>query len=251
MLSGTADFLLADWCMVPGRPVTFLPHPSQTKFVTMGKEEGDFGGDDVGSALEMNFFDRLAAGIVSFLVPDSLLLEGGEKWGARARGTDGEAKRPDKKLTRFPGIQIGDIILTRTPGTIMKLARGVANSPFDHAVVVVDEGTVVHVSPPQVRLLRLSVILQEKRSPLLLRPALSDEERAVFVSTVSSFVGEKYNASRAVALLSRLILQQQLGVKPRYPLDRKGDSLVGNGPICTDIVFIGLCKASPLFWTPN
>ena len=33
----------------------------------------------------------------------------------------------------------------------------------------------------------------------------------------------------------------------RGPLNRKGDSLIGNGPICTDIVFIGLCKASPFF----
>ena len=167
-------------------------------------------------------------------------------WNSMAMLLEG-AKRPNEESTRFPGIQVGDIILTRTPGAIMEVARGVANSPFDHAVVVVGEGTVVHVSPPQVRLLRLSVILQEKRSPLLLRPTLSEEERAVFVSTVASFVGEKYNAPRAVALLSRLILQQQLGVKPRYPLDRKGDSLVGNGPICTDIVFIGLCKASPFF----
>ena len=213
----------------------------------MEKGDDELAGNESGSALEMSLFDRVAAGIVSLLVPDSLLLEGGEKWGAQARGNGGDAKRSHEKSTRFPGIQVGDIILTRTPGAIMQVARGVANSPFDHAVVVVGEGTVVHVSPPQVRLLRLSVILQEKRSPLLLRPALSKEERDVFISTVTSFVGEKYNASRAVALLSRLILEQQLGVKPRSPLNRKGDSLIGNGPICTDIVFIGLCKASPFF----
>ena len=43
-----------------------------------GKGDDELAGNESGSALEMSLFDRVAAGIVSLLVPDSLLLEGGE-----------------------------------------------------------------------------------------------------------------------------------------------------------------------------
>ena len=143
----------------------------------------DDNNDDNHTTINLNIFDQVVASVASIIVPESLSLEGVEKWGANNNNNNNKTwkRKPNVNIAKkniamkkHPIVKVGDIILTRTPGAFMSIARDMANNPFDHAVVVVENNMVVHVSPPQVRLLPLHIILEEKRSPLLLRPMLKN-----------------------------------------------------------------------------
>ena len=217
----------------------------------------DDNNDDNHTTIDLNIFDQMVASAASIIVPESLSLEGVEKWGANNNNNNNNKtwkRKPNVNIAKkniamkkHPIVKVGDIILTRTPGAFMSIARDMANNPFDHAVVVVENNMVVHVSPPQVRLLPLHIILEEKRSPLLLRPMLKNEEMQIFITNVKSAIGKRYNTSRAIALLSRIVLEQQFDIKSTKPLSNKKATLLSGGAICTDLVLSCLCKASDLF----
>lgn len=208
--------------------------------------------------VNLSLFDHVVAIAASIFVPESLSLEGVDKWGAIASNNVNNIKyswnynkqsQSHNNYVQIPhtNVHVGDIILTSTPGSFMSIARGMSKNPFDHVVVVVENNMVLHVSPPQVRLLPLHVILAKKRRPLLLRPILNKDELPIFITNVKSFIGKRYNSSRAIALLSRIILEQQFGIKSSKPLSNKHATLLSGGAICTDVVFSSLCTASSSF----
>ena len=69
------------------------------------------------------------------------------------------------------GLQIGDIILTSTPGLAMQIGRSFTGQDHDHITVVVKKETVLHIGPPKVRLLPLHRVMEPMREPRVLRIA--------------------------------------------------------------------------------
>ena len=189
-----------------------------------------------GNAWGWALLNKLAA----VLVPESLSLEQ-EHWVNEVPKT----QRSTGLLPPRPIVKAGDIVLIRTPGQLLKTARIVTRNSFDHVLVVLKESKVLHVSPPKVRLLSLTKALDPKFSPVFLRPSLTPLELETFLKCANSFVGAPYNFARVIALVSRLTVDAQLGIKFGRPLGRQ--SLLGNGAICSDVVFMCLCRASATF----
>ena len=65
-------------------------------------------------------------------------------------------------------VKPGDLILIRTPGKFYEQARKLTRNNYDHVVVVVKEGKVLHVGPPSARLLPIERVLVSFRQPKVL-----------------------------------------------------------------------------------
>jgi hypothetical protein len=212
-------------------------------------------------------WDQFVATVASVAAPESLSIvrDGSSSWEMQKRGqgvdeisqrlklirskrfgTNGRVGPKQDTLFRHPMVRPGDIILLRTPGKLYKLARTTAQNPFDHVVIVMKSGAqVLHVSPPEARLLPLSKVMEPKFEPLALRPSLGPAELEIFLSSAENVIGTRYNSSRTFALLFRLGLEAHAGIQPSKPLTKRG--LLKNGAICTDVVLSSLCHASVEF----
>lgn len=193
-----------------------------------------------GNAWGWALLNNLIAAAAAVLVPESLSL-GQRNWVSETP----KIHRSTGLLRPVPVVKAGDIVLVRTPGQLLKTARIVTRNSFDHVLVVLKESKVLHVSPPKVRLLSLTKALDPKFSPVVLRPSLTPDELETFLKCANSFVGTPYNFARVIALVSRLTLDAQLGIKFGRPLGRQ--SLLGYGAICSDVVLMCLCRASATF----
>ena len=147
-------------------------------------------------------------------------------------------------------VREGDIILLRTPGIVYSLARSAVSHEYDHAVVVVPGGKVVHVSPPKVSLLSLKRVLEPRRRPLVLRPNLSGEQMRAFIDCILGIVGQPYGTREMMALVGRLVVSEFRGSRP--PPAASHQSHVANETkerkwICTDAIADALSRSSDEF----
>ena len=101
-------------------------------------------------------FGRLARKIV----PHSLSF--GEEYNSHEIG---KANTPRHRYD----LELGDIVLTSTPGLAMQIGRTFTAQDHDHITVVVKPGKVLHIGPPKVRLLPISRVMEPRREPLVLR----------------------------------------------------------------------------------
>lgn len=99
----------------------------------------------------------------------------------------------------------GDIILIKTAGTFYQTARSLTDSNYDHAVVLVNKGMVLHMGPPVSRLLPVERVLVPSRFPKILRPKFTELQRIKFVCDCEGFVGVKYDAVRVYNFMVRLM----------------------------------------------
>lgn len=83
----------------------------------------------------------------------------------------------------------------------------------DHIAVVLNDKFVLHIGPGRVRTLSLVRLLEPKRSPLILRPVLSIEEKSEFLERCWSMIGEKYDLVRIFDFVLRLILLNWTQIK--------------------------------------
>jgi hypothetical protein len=102
-----------------------------------------------------------------------------------------------------PAVQPGDIVLVATPGIFYSAMRTFTKHPADHALVVLPEQLVFHVSPGRIRMLPLARILDPIRSPLLIRPAISTQQNQQLVTLLRTFIGKKYDLPRVYDAIFR------------------------------------------------
>ena len=60
-------------------------------------------------------------------------------------------------------VKPGDIILLRTPASLYDTARWLLSTPYDHAVIVVDEERSLHISYPRAKLVPTYLFTHIKR----------------------------------------------------------------------------------------
>ena len=102
-------------------------------------------------------------------------------------------------------------------------------------------GMFLHVGPPIIRLLPVELILEPKRAPILIRPALTAEQTDRFVSELSALVGCAYDTRRVYAFIVRLAVKRACGVV--VPFARRSDD-AANAHICTDAIVGALSLVS-------
>ncbi|KAJ0407744.1 hypothetical protein P43SY_009081 [Pythium insidiosum] len=144
------------------------------------------------------------------LAPNSLQFDENEL--ERASKEAREAATQAAKL-----VQPGDLIFITTQGFLYSVARFLANNEYDHVVVVLNASEVLHVGPPSSRVIQLERLLLPHRQPVVLRPSMSDDERARFVRCARQLIGTKYDVVRVYQLILRLTLQH---LARRTPLRR-------------------------------
>ena len=105
-------------------------------------------------------------------------------------------------------LQCCDLVLVRTPGVVYRQFRRLASHSFDHLAIAVSAHSVLHVGPPTVRLLPAALLLQPRRRPLILRPALSDEQRTALIQSLTPLIGRPYDTVRVLALIATLATAQ-------------------------------------------
>ena len=105
-------------------------------------------------------------------------------------------------------LQCCDLVLVRTPGFVYRQFRRLASHSFDHLAIAVSADSVLHVGPPNIRLLPASLLLQPRRRPLVIRPQLTDEQRAALIHSLTPLVGQPYDTLRVLALIARLATAQ-------------------------------------------
>ena len=110
-------------------------------------------------------------------------------------------------------IKPGDLVLTRTASRLYNILRAFTSEPYDHIAVVLNDKLVLHIGPGRVRTLSLVRLLEPKRSPLVLRPVLTTEEKSEFLERCWSMIGEKYDLVRIFDFVLRLILLNWTQIK--------------------------------------
>ena len=96
----------------------------------------------------------------------------------------------------------GDIILVQTPTKIYEGLRKLANSSYDHMVVVLDDSKALHVSYPTAKATPAALFMLSKRAPLLIRPSLTSAQRKSFIDRLSLLEGAKYDYMRTFNMLA-------------------------------------------------
>lgn len=140
-------------------------------------------------------------------------------------------------------VQPGDIIFVTTPGRFYAFWRRITNNLHDHAVVVIDKETVLHVGPPRARKLQLQRLLLPKRQPAILRPNLTPEQRECFVDSMKQLEHCTYDIIRAYRLIVRLALDHLYSIKPLRPL--KPCDWKYRSWICSDAILYLLADSNP------
>ena len=147
----------------------------------------------------------------------------------------------------------GDVVLLRTAGAAYATTRQLLGQEHDHAVVVLARRRVLHVSPPVVRTLPLASVMLRSRRPLVLRPSLSESERARFLDGLEGLVGRRYSLAQLARAVAGLGLRRAAQVAPwaavpaewLLQVDIKADPAArSRGNICTDAILGTLCAAS-------
>ena len=105
-------------------------------------------------------------------------------------------------------LQCCDLVLIVTPGLLYRQFRRLASHSFDHLAIAVSPDSVLHVGPPNIRLLPASLLLQPRRQPLVLRPALSHDQRTALIQSLTPLVGRPYDTLRVLTLIARLATAQ-------------------------------------------
>jgi len=101
-----------------------------------------------------------------------------------------------------------DLVLVVTPGWVYREFRRLASHSYDHLAIALSAHSVLHVGPPTIRLLPASLLLQPRRQPLVLRPTLSEQQRAALVHSLTPLVGQPYDTMRVLKLIARLATAQ-------------------------------------------
>lgn len=187
-------------------------------------------------------FVTLTHGAASLLAPDSLLVEDASTRELE-RSTIEELSAAQKASEC---VIPGDIILITSPGPFYAFCRGVCNSYYDHAAVVLDATTVLHIGPPLARRMQLLRVLLPKRQPTIFRPALDNVQRAEFIASIAALEGSRYDLTRAYGLMLRLTLKHfKLTPLPSMaPLAPPFKAW-----ICTDAIIFALANCCPAFLT--
>lgn len=84
-------------------------------------------------------------------------------------------------------IQPGDIVLTKTSSNFYGVVRKLMDSEYDHVSVFLDSASVLHISPPRVRIIPSNIFLMRKMEPLIIRPQLKEGELEAFIAKLKSF----------------------------------------------------------------
>lgn len=178
----------------------------------------------------VDVFNHLVESVTRIVAPDSLLVE------RRVYGLDWRLRE------RVEAVRPGDIILVRTGGAFYKFFRSVAGHSFDHMAVVLEHGLVLHVGPPDIRLLPASLLLCPGKEPLVLRPRLRADEREALVESLLSLVGERYHTARVYTLIAGLWARKVSGLKVPLPWSRGGSAEHRETLICTDAILERLLR---------
>eukprot|EP01084_Bolivina_argentea_P026458 49213_1 len=143
--------------------------------------------------------EKVASVLSKIFAPDALA--------AIPEGEQGyDPKIASKVAPNLSLIKPGDLILTRTSSTLYNVLRAFTSEPYDHIAVVLNNKLVLHIGPGRIRTLSLVRLLEPQRSPLVLRPILSSNEKQQFLNKCWSMIGEKYDLVRVFDFVLRLIL---------------------------------------------
>lgn len=176
--------------------------------------------------------EKLAYVLSNIFAPDALAaIPEGEK------GYD--PKIACKVAPNLSCIEPGDLILTRTSSTLYNILRIFTSEPYDHIAVVLNNKLVLHIGPGLVRTLSLVRLLEPKRSPIVLRPILSKQEKDIFLKNCWSMIGEKYDLVRVFDFVLRLILLNWTRIKipfhkMRINLNKKKEKIKEKKWVCSD-----------------
>ena len=105
-------------------------------------------------------------------------------------------------------LQSCDLVLVVTPGVVYREFRRLASHSYDHLAIALSADSVLHVGPPNIRLLPASLLLQPIRHPLVLRPHLTEQQRTALVQSLTPLIGQPYDTMRVLALIARLATAQ-------------------------------------------
>jgi hypothetical protein len=170
--------------------------------------------------------------LARIIAPESLALQ------LRSYGGDWRLKE------RARALRPADLILVRTPGAFYSLFRAVSAHEYDHLAVVLEHGLVLHVGPPNLRLLPVELLLDPRRRPMVLRPKLADAEVQHFLQSLLKLIGERYNTLRVYSFIFRLGAFKHLGIKLALPNARQLLGTMHEIFICTDAIIYRLLESS-------
>lgn len=139
--------------------------------------------------MAQGIFNSLLDAILALVAPQSLS-------GSAVLQRATQAAKFQELDARISQVQAGDIILTRTPGTFYGCFRKMAGQTYDHLAIVMDSQQFLHVGPPRIRLLPVPLLLSDARSPLIVRPDLSPQQRKHLLAELSGMVGAPYDVAR-------------------------------------------------------
>jgi len=142
--------------------------------------------------------------------------------------------------------EAGDLVLVASTGVVYGTMRSITGQMHDHAVVVLDSSTVLHVSPPTIRTMPLHKVLMSSKKPLVLRPRLTKQERKKFLSDLRGLIGKKYSILDLFSSLGYLSFSN-LGFPIGKVLFKHSEKPARKTWICTDAVLQTLSNNSPSF----
>lgn len=118
----------------------------------------------------------------------------------------------------------GDIVLTKTSSNVYGVVRKLMDSEFDHVSVFLDASSVLHISPPRIRVIPSNIFLMRKMEPLIIRPSLTDTERDEFVKRLKSFENQSYDYKGLIQVFGLKTAQNIFHISQQsgflYKLDR-------------------------------
>ena len=135
-----------------------------------------------------------------------------------------DSKIASKVAPNLSLIKAGDLILTRTSSTLYNVLRIFTSEPYDHIAVVLSDKLVLHIGPGLIRTLSLVRLLEPQRSPIVLRPILTQKERDKFLTECWSMIGEKYDLVRVFDFILRLIVLNWTKIKIPFKKLRVDDT---------------------------
>eukprot|EP01017_Pseudomicrothorax_dubius_P044032 TRINITY_DN7409_c0_g1_i3.p1 TRINITY_DN7409_c0_g1~~TRINITY_DN7409_c0_g1_i3.p1 ORF type:complete len:289 (+),score=25.76 TRINITY_DN7409_c0_g1_i3:311-1177(+) len=144
-------------------------------------------------------------------------------------------------------IQKGDLILTSTPSMMYEHMRQAMGVRYDHLAVAIDQDSIIHISPPKVRIVQSNVFLMKKRSPLILRVNTSLENKELFVEQMLKHLGHDYDYGRATTMIFSLLCDRSIFRSENSNKSQALEYLIDPGTICTDLIAFHLYKTCPEF----
>ncbi|KRX08946.1 hypothetical protein PPERSA_08149 [Pseudocohnilembus persalinus] len=143
-------------------------------------------------------------------------------------------------------IQPGDIIITKTPTTVYNIVRKLTKSEYDHVSIVLDKQNVIHIAPPQIRLINSQIFLTQKHKPIIIRANLSENQINDFLQNLMSQQNLNYDYNECLKLLGLKFLNNFV-VLEKIPNITAQSSIIYKKKICSDLVFYCLAMVSQEF----